>query len=263
MGKFDGKVAIITGGAKGMGYVACNKFSAEGAKIVCVDFDGEAAKKTVAEVNEKGGDAIAVVADLTKAEDRDRIFEETMAKYGRVDILINNAGWGCKLAFLDTDEASFDRSVNLNMKANYFMIQQAAKHMIEQGTGGKIVTTSSTAGLAGEKNASIYGGTKAAIMTFSKAIALELGQYGINVNVVAPGFTRTNNNSHIPGVIDETFMEITPTKRINVAEDIVNTILFLCTEEARQIDGQVISVDGGYSTTRYLAVSQDKSMQVK
>ena len=263
MGKFEGKVAIITGGAKGMGYVACNKFSAEGAKVVCVDFDGEAAKKTVAEVNEKGGDAIVVVADLTKAEDRERIFAETIAKYGKVDILVNNAGWGCKLAFLDTDEASFDRSVNLNMKANYFMTQLACKHMVEQGTGGKIVTTSSTAGLAGEKNASIYGGTKVAIMTFSKAIALEVGKYGINVNVVAPGFTRTNNNNHIPSIIDETFMEITPTKRINESEDIVNAIMFLCSEEARQITGQVLAVDGGYSTTRYLAVSQDKSMQVK
>ena len=143
------------------------------------------------------------------------------------------------------------------------MIQRACKQMIEQGTGGKVVTTSSTAGLAGEKNASIYGGTKVAIMTFSKAIALEMGKYGINVNVVAPGFTRTNNNSHIPSIIDETFKEITPTKRINESEDIVNAIMFLCSDEARQITGQVLAVDGGYSTTRYLAVSQDSSMQVK
>ena len=263
MGKFDGKVAIVTGGAKGMGYVACSKFCEEGAKVVCVDFDGETAKKTVDELISKGGDAIVVVADLTKAEDRERIFSDTVAKYGRVDILVNNAGWGCKLSFLETDEASFDRSVNLNMKANYYMTQLAVKQMIEQGEGGKIVTTSSTAGLAGEKNASIYGGTKAAIMTFSKAIALEVGKYGINVNVVAPGFTRTNNNSHIPSVIDDTFIEITPTKRINESEDIVNAILFLCSDEARQITGQVLAVDGGYSTTRYLAVSQDSSMQVK
>ena len=263
MGKFDGKVAIITGGAKGMGYVACNKFSAEGAKVVCVDFDGEAAKKTVAEVNEKGGDAIAVVADLTKAEDRERIFEETLKAYGQVDILVNNAGWGCKLPFLETDEASFDRSVNLNMKANYFMTQLACKQMIAQGHGGKIVTTSSTAAFQGEKNGSIYSGTKNAIIAFSRGIALEVGGYGINVNVVAPGFTRTNNNSHIPGTIDENFLSITPTHRINVAEDIVNTILFLCTEEARQITAQCIPVDGGYSGTRAMQVSQDASMQVK
>ena len=264
MGRLQDKVAIITGGAKGMGYVACQTFTREGAKLVIVDWDGEAAEATAKEVNEQmGGDAIAVRADLTNADDREMIFEKAVEKFGKVDILINNAGWGCKLPFLETDEASFDRSVNLNMKANYYMIQLACKQMIKQGTGGKIVTTSSTAAFQGEKNSSIYAATKAGIISMSRAIALEVGEYGINVNVVAPGFTRTNNNSHIPGTIDENFLGITPTKRINVAQDIVNGYLFLCSEEANQITAQVLPIDGGYSGTRAMQANQNASMQVK
>lgn len=263
MGRVENKIAIITGGAKGMGYVACQTFTREGASLVIVDWDGDAAEAAAKEINEAGGNAIAVKADLTKAEDREMIFEKAIEKFGRVDILINNAGWGCKLPFLETDFESFDRSVNLNMKATYYMIQLACKQMIKQGTGGKIVSTSSTAAFQGERNGSIYAATKAGIIAMSRAIALEVGEYGINVNVVAPGFTRTNNNSHIPGTIDENFLSITPTRRINQAQDIVNGYLFLCSDEANQITAQVLPIDGGYSGTRAMQVSQNASMQVK
>ncbi len=123
---------------------------------------------------------------------------------------------------------------------------------------------SSTAAFQGERNGSIYAGSKAAIIAMSKAIALEVGEYGINVNVVAPGFTRTeNNNSHIPSTIDENFLAITPTKRINVAQDIVNGYLFLCSDESSQITAQVLAIDGGYSGTRAMQASQNASMMVK
>lgn len=263
MGRLENKVAIVTGGAKGIGYVTCQTFTREGASLAIVDWDGEAAEAAAKDINESGGNAIAIKADLTSSEDREMIFEKTVAKFGKVDILINNAGWGCKLPFLETDFESFDRSINLNMKATYYMIQLACKQMIAQGTGGKIVSTASTAAFQGEKNGSIYAGTKAAIIAFSRAIALEMGPYGINVNAVAPGFTRTNNNSHIPSAIDENFLSITPTKRINVAQDIANGYLFLVSDEANQITAQVLPIDGGYSGTRAMQASQDASMQVK
>ena len=198
-------------------------------------------------------------AESIKAFDRTKQYDAEEA----MDIVINNAGWGCKTPFLEMTEEPFDRSINLNMKATYFMIQLACKQMIKQGTGGRIVSTSSTAAFQGEKNGSIYSGTKAAIIAFSRAIALEVGQYGINVNCVAPGFTRTNNNGHIPGSIDENFLQITPTKRINEAQDIANGYLFLVSDEARQITAQVLPIDGGYSGTRAMQASQDTSMQVK
>ncbi len=263
MGRLENKVAIVTGGAKGIGYVTCQTFTREGASLAIVDWDGEAAEAAAKEINENGGNAIAIKADLTNSDDREMIFAKTVEKFGKVDILINNAGWGCKLPFLETDFASFDRSINLNMKATYYMIQLACKQMIAQGTGGKIVSTSSTAAFQGERNGSIYAGTKAAIIAFSRAIALEMGEYGININVVAPGFTRTNNNGHIPGTIDDNFLSITPTKRINVAQDIANGYLFLVSDEANQITAQVLPIDGGYSGTRAMQASQNASMQVK
>ena len=143
------------------------------------------------------------------------------------------------------------------------MTQLACKQMIKQGTGGKIVNTSSTAALQGERNGSIYAGSKSAIIAMSKAIALEVGEYGINVNVVCPGFTRTDNNGHIPSAIDDNFLGITPTKRINVAQDIVNGYLFLVSEEARQITAQVLPIDGGFSGTRAMQAAQNASMMVK
>ncbi len=263
MKRLQDKVAIITGGAGGMGHVAAKTFSKEGASIVLVDRDEEKTNAIASEVINDGGKAIAVVADLTSQSDRERIFDKAIEVFGKVDILINNAGWGCKLPFLETDFASFDRSIELNVKATYYMIQLACKQMIKQGTGGRIVSTSSTAAFQGERNGSIYAGSKAAIIAMSKAIALEVGEYGINVNVVAPGFTRTENNSHIPSTIDENFLAITPTKRINVAQDIVNGYLFLCSDESSQITAQVLAIDGGYSGTRAMQASQNASMMVK
>ena len=148
MGRLEEKVAVITGGAKGIGYVTSKTFSKEGAAIVIVDMDKEAAEKAAQEICKEGGRAVAVVADLTEQKDRENIFEKAVEEFGKVDILINNAGWGCKLPFLETDFASFDRSVNLNMKATYYMIQLACKQMIKQGSGGRIVSTSSTAAQA-------------------------------------------------------------------------------------------------------------------
>lgn len=263
MGRLEEKVAVITGGARGIGYVTGKTFSREGASVVIVDRDKEAAQAAAKEITDEGGKAIAIAADLTAAEDREAIFSETVKAFGKVDILINNAGWGCKLPFLETDYVSFDRSVELNLKATYYMIQLACKQMIAQGSGGRIVSTASTAAFQGERNGSIYAATKAGIIAFTRAIALEVGEYGINVNAVAPGFTRTNNNGHIPDAIDENFLSITPTKRINVAQDIANGYLFLVSEEARQITAQVLPIDGGYSGTRAMQASQNASMQVK
>ena len=178
-----------------------------------------------------------------------------------MDILINNAGWGCKSSFLETDMASFDRSINLNLKATYFMAQLAVKQMIDQGCGGRVINISSTAALQGERNSTIYSATKAGIISFTRALALEVGPYGITANCVLPGFTRTNNNGHVPPTIDENFLAITPTKRITVAQDIANACLFLVSEEAGQITAQILPVDGGYSGTRAMQAAQKASMQ--
>ena len=263
MGRLDGKAAIVAGGSKGIGYAVSTTFAREGAAVAVVGTDLAAAEKTAGEIKAQGLRAIAVAADLTGEAGRTAVFEAALAAFGKVDILVNNAGWGCKKSLLETDMESFDRSINLNLKATYFMTQMAARQMLAQGRGGRIINISSTAALSGERNSTIYSATKAGIIALSRAAALELGGGGITVNCVLPGFTRTNNNGHVPPSIDEAFMAITPTGTITVAQDIANACLFLAGDEAGQITAQVLPVDGGYSGTHAVLVSQDASMQRK
>lgn len=261
MGRLEGKTAIIAGGSKGIGYAISTTFAREGACVAVVGSNVEAAEKTAQEIRDLGGTAIAVAEDLTSGEGRAAVFQKTLDAFGKVDIIINNAAWGCKKPIVETDVESFDRSINLNLKATYFMTQLAAKQMIAQGTGGRIVNISSTGALQGERNSSIYAATKAGIIALSRAAALELGEYGITVNCVLPGFTRTNNNDHVPHAIDEAFIAITPTGRVTVAQDIANACLFLVGDEAGQISAQILPVDGGFSGTRTVQVSWNANME--
>ena len=263
MKQLEGKVAIVSGGTKGIGYAISSTLAAQGARVVMVGTDRTAAEKAAVEIAAQGGTVLPVAADLTTEEGRTAVLRETLNAYSKVDILINNAGWGCKTSFLETTMEGFDRSINLNLKGTYFMTQAVAAQMVAQGTGGRIVNISSTAALQGERNSTIYSATKAGIMAFTRALALEMGPYGINVNCVAPGFTRTNNNGHVPASIDENFLAITPTQRITVAQDIANACLFLVSDGASQITAQVLSVDGGYSGTRAMQAAQTASMQRK
>ncbi len=263
MNSLQGKTAIIAGGSKGIGYAVSTTFAREGACVAVVGSNAQSVEETVREITQNGGKAIAIAADLTSAEGRETVFADTLNAFGKVDILVNNAGWGCKKPLLETDFESFDRSINLNLKATYYMTQLAAKQMVAQGHGGRIINISSTGALQGERNSSIYAATKAGIMAFSKAAALELGCHGININCVLPGFTRTNNNSHVPQVIDEAFLAITPTAKITVAQDIANACLFLAGDLAGQITAQCLAVDGGFSGTRAVQVAWDSTMQRK
>jgi len=263
MGRLDGKAAVIAGGSKGIGYAVSTTFAREGAAVAVVGSSRDAAERTAQEILDQGGKAIAVAADLTEEAGRAAVFARTLAAFGKVDIIVNNAGWGCKKPLIETDMESFDRSINLNLKATYFMTQLAARQMTAQGHGGRIVNISSTAALQGERNSTIYAATKAGIIAFSKAAALELGGCGITVNCVLPGFTRTNNNGHVPPSADENFIPITPTGRITVAQDIANACLFFCGEEAGQITAQILAVDGGYSGTRAMQFIANASMQRK
>lgn len=263
MGRLNGKTAVIAGGSKGIGYAVSTTFAREDAAVAVVGSSMEAAERTAQEILDFGGKAIAIAEDLTSEAGRAAVFEKILAAFGKVDIIVNNAGWGCKKPLIETDMESFERSINLNLKATYFMTQLAAKQMIAQGRGGRIINISSTGALQGERNSSIYAATKAGIMAFSKAAALELGGYGITVNCVLPGFTRTNNNGHVPQTIDETFKAITPTGRVTVAQDIADACLFLAGPGADQISAQCLAVDGGFSGTRAVQVAWNASMQRK
>lgn len=259
MGRLDQKVAIVSGGSKGMGYAISTTLAREGATVIIADLQG--ADEAAREIVSKGGKSVGVTADLTTETGRADIFAKAVAACGKVDIVVNNAGWGCKKPLIETDMESYDRSIDLNMTATYFMTQLAAKQMIAQGTGGRIINISSTGALSGERNSSIYAATKAAIIAFSRAAALELGEHGINVNCVLPGFTRTGNNDHVPEAIDNAFIAITPTGRVTVAQDVANAVAFLASDEASQISAQCLAVDGGFSGTRAVHVAWDSTME--
>ena len=190
MNRLEGKVALVAGGSKGIGYAISTTFAREGAAVAVVGSGLTAAQKTAQEILDFGGRAIAIGTDLTSGEGREAALEQTLNAFGKLDIIVNNAGWGCKKPLVETDEVSFDRSIALNLKATYFMTQIAAKQMIQQGHGGRIINISSTGALQGERNSSIYAATKAGIMALSRAAALELGPSGITINCVLPGFTR-------------------------------------------------------------------------
>lgn len=263
MNRLEGKVALVAGGSKGIGYAISTTFAREGAAVAVVGSGLTAAQKTAQEILDFGGRAIAIGTDLTSGEGREAALEQTLNAFGKLDIIVNNAGWGCKKPLVETDEVSFDRSIALNLKATYFMTQIAAKQMIQQGHGGRIINISSTGALQGERNSSIYAATKAGIMALSRAAALELGPSGITINCVLPGFTRTNNNCHVPHTIDESFIPITPTGRVTIAQDIANACLFFAGEEAAQITAQCLPVDGGFSGTRAVQVAWNASMERK
>ena len=245
MNRLEGKVALVAGGSKGIGYAISTTFAREGAAVAVVGSGLTAAQKTAQEILDFGGRAIAIGTDLTSGEGREAALEQTLNAFGKLDIIVNNAGWGCKKPLVETDEVSFDRSIALNLKATYFMTQIAA------------------GALQGERNSSIYAATKAGIMALSRAAALELGPSGITINCVLPGFTRTNNNCHVPHTIDESFIPITPTGRVTVAQDIANACLFFAGEEAAQITAQCLPVDGGFSGTRAVQVAWNASMERK
>ena len=155
MDRLNGKTAVIAGGSKGIGYAVSVTFAREGASVAVVGSSAEAAERTAGEITAAGGRAISIAADLTEEAGRALVWEKALSAFGQIDILVNNAGWGCKKPLIETDLESFDRSINLNLKASYFMTQLAARQMILQGQGGSIINISSTAALQGERNSSI------------------------------------------------------------------------------------------------------------
>ena len=258
-----GQTAVITGGASGIGKSIVQRFLEAGANCLAADLNEEALAALKQELAEYGDKLDVVKVDVSSRDDVDGMVDRAVQTFGQMDIIVNNAGWGCKKPLVETDEVSFDRSIALNLKATYFMTQIAAKQMIQQGHGGRIINISSTGALQGERNSSIYAATKAGIMALSRAAALELGPSGITINCVLPGFTRTNNNCHVPHTIDESFIPITPTGRVTVAQDIANACLFFAGEEAAQITAQCLPVDGGFSGTRAVQVAWNASMERK
>lgn len=242
-----GKVAIVTGGSRGIGKAVVDLLSSFGAKVV-VNYlrDEQAAAATVARAREHGADAVAIQADISQLPEADRLVNETLEHFGRIDFLICNAGIWEGAPVDSVSEELWDKTLEINLKGTW-AVCRAVVPIMKQQKFGRIIIVSSTAGQRGEANYSNYAASKGGQISFMKSLAAELGPFGINVNCVAPGWVDTDMTSET--LADKTRMESIlkeiPKGRVAKPEDIAGPVVFLCSAWADHITGDTISVNGG------------------
>ncbi|MED3763825.1 SDR family NAD(P)-dependent oxidoreductase [Ureibacillus terrenus] len=243
MGKLTSKVAIITGGASGIGAATAKLFVEEGAKVVIVDVNEEKGKAFEEELKNQGGEALFVQADVTNEEDVQNVFAKAKASFGKVDILFNNAGIG---AVKPTDELPFSewrKTIAVDLDGVFLFARAAIKEYLQSG-GGVIVNTASMYGLVGAAGSAAYNAAKAGVVNFTRSIALEYANRNIRINAICPGFIDTP----ILGDTDRNgLIEATPMKRLGKPEEIAKAVLFLASDDSSFMTGSALVVDGGYT----------------
>ena len=248
--KLDGKVAIVTGGSRGIGAAIARRLGAEGARIAVVAHSApDKAEAVVKEITDAGGRAAPFQADVSKVADCERLAAEVTGAFGTIDILINNAGVYHPLPMEETTEALWDAQIDINLKGSFFMVKAVAPVMKAKGTG-KIVNITSTLGIVGTSTGAAYCASKGGQMLLTKALCLELGPHGINVNAVGPGATRTDMNAAIraqPGR-QERMNALAPTGRYWMeADDVSGAVAYLVSSEADAVHGANLMIDLGWT----------------
>ncbi|CAM5184243.1 3-oxoacyl-[acyl-carrier-protein] reductase OS=Ureibacillus acetophenoni OX=614649 GN=SAMN05877842_103274 PE=3 SV=1 [Ureibacillus acetophenoni] len=238
------KVAIITGGANGIGKAAVEVFVNEGAKVVIADFAEEQGKQLESELLEKNHDVLFVQLNVASKESVQSMVDTVLSRYGKIDILINNAGITKNAMLVKMTEEDFDRVLDVNLKGVFNCTQIVVPHMVAQGYG-KVINTSSVSGVYGNVGQTNYAATKAAVVGMTKTWAKELGRKGINVNAVAPGFTRTSMTEKMPEKVLSYMESIVSLQRLGDPKDIANAYLYLASDESSYVNGHVLHVDGG------------------
>jgi NAD(P)-dependent dehydrogenase (short-subunit alcohol dehydrogenase family) len=254
---FNGKVALITGAANGIGRATALAFAAYKAKVVVVDRDGPGAERTAGTIKQQGGDALAVTADVTKSADVQAYVKAALGAYGTIDCFFNNAGIEGKLApTAEYDEAMFDQVLAVNVKGVFLGLRHVLPVMIAKKSG-TIVNTASIAGLVGSPNMPAYVASKHAVVGLTKAVAGENARLGIRVNAVCPGPVDTRMihsveaqiNPNDPADVGKRYTSAIPLGRYATPEEIANTVVFLCSDLASGITGAQYVIDGGRTAT--------------
>lgn len=246
--RLQNKVALITGAGNGIGKQTALTFSREGAKVVVADINEDAGRKVVDEILQSGGSAAFELVNVAETKDVVRMVENSVKTYGKIDILVNNAGIVADARLVKMDLEQWQRVIDINLKGVFLCGQAVAKVMETNESGGVILNASSVVGLYGNFGQSNYVAAKAGVIGMTKTWARELGEKGIRVNAVAPGFIATDILQSIPEKVINMMVEKTPLGRMGKPQDIANAYLFLATDEASFITGAVLSVDGGIIT---------------
>lgn len=244
--KLDDKISLVTGAGQGIGKAIALAFASEGSTVVVNDINLDTACTTAQEIITMGGKALAIRADVSKKDEVSSMLHELLRNFGRIDILINNAGVQTETPFLDLSEEEWDRIIDVNLKGAFLCGQLVARDMVKQG-GGKIINISSIHQFLPRSNIAHYAASKGGMMMLTKVMALELARYKINVTCIAPGAVATAMNEAVlnsPERLAEMNSEI-PWGRIAEPKEIAQSAIYLASDDANYITGSTIYIDGG------------------
>ena len=243
----EGKVAVITGGSRGIGRAIAMRLSAEGAKVAICGRNLEAAEEVVAEIEAAGATGMAVAADVSRESDAEALTQASITRFGRLDILVNNAGITKDGLLVRMKEEDWDTVLDVNLKGAFFTTRAALRPML-RARGGRIVNISSIAGTMGIPGQANYSAAKAGLIGFTKAVAKEVASRSITVNAVAPGFIETEMTAVLPEDRKRIYLSQIPIGRFGDPTEVAALVSFLVSEAAGYITGQVITIDGGLRT---------------
>lgn len=242
---FDGKVVIVTGCARGIGRAIARAFGENGAKVVATDLNLEGAKETVAPF----GDSLAIECNIADEQECKRLIETVIDRYGRLDVLMNNAGIFTQAPVTDMPASDWHKLFAVNVDSMFYLCKYAMPHLIE--SKGNVVQTASVNGIGGDYMSYAYNATKHAVVGMVRSLCIDYGPQGVRINAVAPAMTATDMNKSVWSVPEKVapFIERIPMDRIGQVEDIARAVMFLASEDAGYITGQVLCVDGGVTAS--------------